>query len=107
MNTPAAGPPEPLRIVEDSACGTGESVPVFNCVVILRRDETGRIHARVASLANIVVEGTVERDVLLAITRKFKSRIQECLRDNISIPWTDPPEQATVGEIERFIPVHL
>lgn len=97
----------PLPVVTDSSCGTGP-VPVFNCVVILRREKaTGQISARVANLAGLSAEGATERDVLLSITRQFKSVILERTAEAKPIPWLDPPEQPAEGECQRFIPVHL
>ena len=99
----------PLPVVTDSSCGTGPgTVPVFNCVVILRRDEsTGRISGRVANLDGIAAEGHSERDVLLSITKQFKAAVRELTADGKPIPWLDPPQRAAAGEFERFVPVHL
>ena len=92
-----------------SSCGTGgDSVPVFSCSVILRRDATsGRISARVANLAGITAEGNAERELLILLTQRFKVLVQECLQHNRDIPWLDPPETPLLGEQQRFVPVHL
>lgn len=98
----------PLPVVTDSSCGTGPgTVPVFNCMVILRRDEqTGRLSGRVTNLAGITAEGHSERDVLLSLTKQFKTVVGKLTADGKPIPWIDTP-RACAGEVERFVPVHL
>ncbi len=98
-----------LPQVNESSCGTGgASVPVFSCIVILNRDATtNRLTARVANLTGITADGTSERELLMLLTKQFKSTIQGCLRGNRPIPWIDPPELPQPGEQQRFIPVHL
>jgi hypothetical protein len=93
----------------ESTCGTGgDSVPVFNCIVILTRDaESGRLRARVANLPGINAEGNAERELLMLLTKRFKAFVQECLQQNRRIPWIDPPDLPLAGEQQRFIPVHL
>ena len=107
MNSPEPIRPDSLQIVTESSCGASPAVPVFNCVVFLRKNESGRLFARVANLQHIEVEGTVERDVLFSVTRQFKSRLREYLSRNEPIPWIDPIPIAAMGEYERFIPIHL
>lgn len=101
--------PKFLPQAKDSSCGTGgASVPVFNCIVILNRDTTtDRLTARVANLTGITAEGNAERELLMLLTKRFKSYVQECLQSNRAIPWIDPPESPEPGEQQRFIPVHL
>ncbi len=89
------------------SAGDCTPVPVFNCPVLLRRSPDGRLIGRVASLPDIEVDGTTERDVLIRITRRFRCRIQDCLDRSISIPWIDPPQEPQPGEQQRFVPVHL
>jgi hypothetical protein len=93
----------------ESTCGTGgASVPVFNCIVILNRDAaTSRLSARVANLTGITAEGNAERELLMLLTKRFKTVVQDCVHNNRQIPWIDPPESPQVGEQQRFIPVHL
>ena len=98
---------EQLPILPESSCGGSSSVPVFNCIVILRRDPGGRLHGRVANLPNIEAEGTVERDVLFSITRQFRSAIDSWIKSEQAIPWLEPTAKAGPGEFERFIPIHL
>jgi hypothetical protein len=101
--------PSPLPLVNESSCGSGSSsVPVFNCIVILRSDpNTGKIQGRSANLPDITAEDTTERQVLMKITRRFKTIVQEHTGSNTPVPWREPPERAAAGEVERFIPVHL
>ena len=92
-----------------SSCGTGgDSVPVFNCSVILTRNATnGRISGRVANIAGITAEGNAERELLILLTKRFKMLVQECLQQSRDIPWINPTETPLPGEQQRFIPVHL
>lgn len=101
--------PTPLPLVTESSCGSGSgAVPVFSCNIILRHDPvTGRYLARSANLPGITAEESSERQALMLITRRFKALIQDLLTRQQPIPWLDPPERAGVGEVERFIPVHL
>lgn len=98
-----------LPQAHDSSCGTGgASVPVFNCTVILNRDATtNRLTARVANLAGITAEGHAERELLMLLTKRFKTFVQDCMQSNRPIPWIDPPDSPQPGEQQRFIPVHL
>ena len=57
--------------------------------------------------AKISAEGNTERDVLLQLTKRFKSIVQEFSQKQQSIPWIDPPEAPRPGEMQRFIPIHL
>lgn len=98
-----------LPQASESSCGTGgASVPVFNCIVILTRDTaTGKMSARVANMAGITAEGNAERELLMLLTKRFKTLLQDCLQNNREIPWIDPAEAPLPGEQQRFIPVHL
>lgn len=102
-------PESSLPLVTESSCGsTPDAVPVFNCIVIVGVEpETGRIAGRSANLPDIMVTGTSEREVLMAITRRFKAVIQQHLSENEAIPWKNPPDAPGPNESERFIPVHL
>jgi hypothetical protein len=101
--------PFSLPHLPDSSCaGTTGSVPVYNCVVILRvNPESQRLTASVANLPGLTAEGTSERDLLILLTKRFKAVIQDCLRRNDAIPWIDPAVEPVDGEQQRFIPVHL
>ena len=98
-----------LNQLPDSTCGTGTgTVPVFNCIVILSPDvATTRLKGRIANLADISAEGSTEREVLMALTKRFKSIVQDCAQNQRAIPWIEPPEQPAPGEMQRFIPIHL
>ena len=101
--------PTPLPLATVSSCGSAPgSVPVFNCVIILRTDrDTGRVFGRVANLPDISADGFTERDVLLVLTRRFKATVQEHLDSEQVVPWIEPPVRPGPGETERFVPVHL
>ncbi len=96
-------------LLPDSTCGGGPgSVPVFNCIVLLRRiEETGRLHGRIANLPDLSAEGNAERELLMVLTKRFKSVVQDHVQQQRAIPWIDPPESPAPGEQQRFIPVHL
>ena len=98
-----------LNQLPDSNCRTGtDSVPVFNCNVILSRDPvTARLKGRIANLADISAEANAERELLMALTKRFKAIVQDCVQNQRAIPWIDPPESPLPGEQQRFIPVHL
>ena len=95
--------PSPLPLISESDCNP---VPVFSCHVILTHVGDGQLSGRVANLDGIVVNGASERDVLKAIVREFKAVVQKYSETDTEVPWLDAaaPE---LGELERFIPVHL
>ena len=81
---------------------------MYNCIVLVKTDQqTGRVSGRVANLPEISATANSERDMLLAISRHFKSTVQQHLAANQPIPWREPAERPHEGESERFIPVHL
>lgn len=89
---------------------TGDSAPVvpaYTCKVYIRKNENGTVTGRVANLAGLEASGAGERDVLLKLTREFKSRISQILTDGEDIPWIDPPQPRQENEQMRSIPVHL
>ena len=96
---------EPLPQVSQSDCSP---VPVFNCQIILRREEADQqILGRVANLRGITAKGTTERDVLMQITKVFKAQVLALTEEKMPIPWVQPPEQPGPDEFERFVPIHL
>ena len=99
----------PLNQLPDSSCGsTPGSVPVFNCIVILQRDEqTGRVSGRVANLEGIAGEASGERELLFLLTRRFKDTIRQHSQNSQPIPWKTPADIPATGEQQRFIPIHL
>ena len=114
MNTPSntdsanSDNPNPLGITGDSK----PAVPVFSCIVYVCKTADGTISGRVANLAGgdageIRASGYSERDVLLKVTREFKSRISAMHGENHKIPWIDPPQPPLENEQVRFVPMHL
>ena len=83
------------------------SVPVFNCVVHLYRDDQGNFQGRVANLPELVCTAATERDLLAKIVKEFKRVIREYSEKNAPIPWVDPPKAKEPNEQSRLIPVHL
>jgi hypothetical protein len=96
-----------LPQLPDSSCGTGPgSVPVFNCIVLFRRDGD-RLLGRVANLPGLTAENCSERDLLKCLAARFREVVQDSVRLNRAIPWLDPPQAPGPGEQQRFIAVHL
>jgi len=99
----------PLNQLPDSSCGsTPDSVPVFNCIVILQRDElSGRVSGRVANLDGIAGDASGERELLFLLTRRFRDIIRQYSQNSQPIPWKIPADTPATGEQQRFIPIHL
>ena len=114
MNTPsstdsaASERPNSLGITGDAK----PTVPVFSCIVYVCKTADGTIRGRVANLAGddsgeISARGNSERDVLLNVTRDFKSRVLKMHGENQEIAWIDPPQPPLENEQVRLVPVHL
>jgi hypothetical protein len=94
-----------LPMISESSCG---DVPVFNCVVLIRHDaDSGQYSGRVANLEGITARGATERDVLFAVTRQFKQKVQERVRAGEKVCFITPPLLPESDEFERFVPIHL
>ena len=83
------------------------SVPVFTCLVYVRQNDDGMVTGRVANLTGIEASGSSERDVLVKVTREFKSRVFKMFEEGQEIPWVDPPQPPLENEQVRSVPVHL
>lgn len=81
-------------------------VPVFNCVVYVRKTDSGAV-LRVANLAGITEEASSERAGLAAVVSRFKQMTAEYLQGDGTIPWIEPIPDPEPDEQSRFIPVHL
>ena len=114
MNTPSSTDnaksdrPTPLGITGASR----PTVPVFSCIVYVCKTAGGMISGRVVNLSvgdsgEIRASGNSERDVLLKVTREFKSRVLKMHGENQEITWIDPPQPPLENEQVRFVPVHL
>jgi hypothetical protein len=114
MNTPSntdcsnSDNPKSLGITGDAK----PLVPVFSCIIYVCKAEDGTISGRVANLAGgdageIRASGNSERDVLLKVTREFKSRVSQLHGDLQEIPWIDPPQRPLENEQVRYVPIHL
>lgn len=85
-----------------------ESVPVFNCLVLVApRNEAGLVVARAANLAGFSAEGKSEREALQKFVPAFKTALAAFVAKGEPIPWLDPPEAPRPGEQQRWIAVHL
>ena len=87
--------------------GPAESIPVYNCPIIISRLDNGQLHGQVASLDGIESQATTEREVLEQIVSQFKKAIGRYLQAGVEIPWVDPARAPVSGQVERHIPVHL
>jgi len=85
---------------------TSQDIPTFNCLVYVCSVDGG-VRARVANLDGIEITASDERTALSKIVPAFKAKVEQILADHESIPWIDPPLQATGEEQTRFIPIHL
>lgn len=104
MSEPKAGNSRPsLEITGDSK----PSVPVFTCLVYIRKNEDGTLTGRVANFEGIEASGTSERFVLGSVTREFKSRILKMVELGQDISLNDSPDPPNENELVRSIPMHL
>jgi hypothetical protein len=92
-----------LEIAGDSK----PKVPVFTCIVYVRKHDDATVSGRVANLAGIEASGASERDVLGKLAREFKSRVRKMLEARQEIPWINPPQPPLENEQLRSIPTHL
>ena len=88
--------------------GPAESVPVFNCrVIVSPRDAAGQVTAQAAELEGLSAEGASEREALQKLVSLFKARLAELVAAQKEIPWIRPGLSAAPGQRELFIAVHL
>src|SRR5688500_19026143 len=85
-----------------------ESVPVFNCLVLVApRNSAGVVVVRAANLAGLCAEAPSEREALQKLVPAFKATLAEYHASGEPIPWLDPPQTPATGEQQRWIAVHL
>jgi len=97
--------PEPnprVRVI-----GEPQSVPVFNCRVIVSHDADGKFTARAAELVDLSATGDSQREVLQKLVTAFKAQIAAYVAAGEEIPWIKPGHQRQPEESELFIAVHL
>jgi hypothetical protein len=88
------------------------AVPAFSCIIYICKTADGTSSGRVANLRGrdadeIRASGNSERDVLLKVTREFKSRVSQLHGERQEIPWIDPPQPPLESEQVRYVPIHL
>ena len=83
------------------------NVPVFSCVIYIRKNEDGNVSGRVANLAGFSASGASERSVLSKISKEFKAQVMSLHQEGKTIPWIEPPLPPAADESVRSIPVHL
>lgn len=87
--------------------GEPQSVPVFNCRVIVSRDANGKFTARAAELADLSTSGASQREALQKLIPAFKSKMAAYVASGAEIPWIKPGDQPRPGETELYVAVHL
>lgn len=100
---PNSEQPNPLKISGDAK----PNVPMFSCTVYVSKNDAGQVSGRVANLDGIEASGNSERDVLLQISKEFKSQVRQMMEASEEIPWINPPLPKTETEQARTIPMHL
>lgn len=114
MNTQSSsqGPPSDSPSSLGNTGNLKPNVPVFTCIVYVCKMADGTISGRVANLAGsnaggIMATGNSERDVLMKVTREFKSCVLKLHEENEQISLLDPPPPPRENERMRSVPVHL
>ena len=87
--------------------GPAQSVPLFNCRVIVSRDAGGKVTATAAELADLSVAADSEREALQKLVPAFKRQMAEYVAAGTEIPWIKPGKSPAADERELFIAVHL
>lgn len=88
--------------------GEPESVPVFNCrVIVSPRDAAGKVVARAAELAELSAAGDTDREALQKVVAAFKAKVAAHVKAGEDIPWIRPGDTPHAGEREYFVAVHL
>lgn len=88
--------------------GEPESVPVFNCrVIVSPRDADGKVVARAAELAELLAAGETDREALQKVVAAFKAKMTAHVQAGEDIPWIRPGDTPQTGEREYFVAVHL
>ena len=88
--------------------GEPQSVPVFNCrVIVAPRDTAGKVVARAAELADLSASGDSDREALQKLVAAFKAKMAAHVAAGEAIPWIKPGEQPLPGQRELFVAVHL
>lgn len=86
--------------------GEPQSVPVFNCRVIVSRNGSQFV-ARAAELAALSTSGESQREALQKLVAAFKAQMTSYVSAGQEIPWVKPGQQVQPGETELFVAVHL
>jgi len=88
--------------------GKPQSVPVFNCrVIVAPRDAAGKIVARAAELVDLSASGDSDREALQKLVAAFKAKMAAHVAAGEEIPWIKPGAKPQPGERELFVAVHL
>ena len=88
--------------------GPPQSIPVFNCrVIVTRGTEPGTYIAQAAELADLAETALTEREALHKLVAQFKKQVAEYTANDQAIPWLKPGRVVQAGEKEFFIGVHL
>lgn len=87
----------------------GVAPPTYSCHVYVgpAADAPGIVRARIATLPEIVGEGSSERSALAAVVAAFKKYASAAIAGGTTIPWLPQPIPREDGEAERWLAVHL
>jgi hypothetical protein len=83
--------------------------PTYSCHVYVgpAADAPGIVRARIATLPEIIGEGSSERSALAAVVAAFKKYAAAAIAGGTEIPWLPQPIPREEGEAERWLAVHL
>lgn len=83
--------------------------PTYSCHVYVgpAADAPGIVRARIATLPEIIGEGSSERSALAAVVAAFKKYAAAAIAGGTAIPWLPQPIPRDDGEAERWLAVHL
>lgn len=83
--------------------------PTFSCHVYVGPavDAPGIVRARIATLPEIIGEGSSERSALAAVVAAFKKYAAGAIAGGTVIPFLPQPIPRGEGEAERWLAVHL
>jgi len=83
--------------------------PTYSCHVYVgpATDAPGIVRARIATLPEIIGEGSSERSALAAVVAAFKKYAAAAVAGGTEIPWLPQSIPREEGEAERWLAVHL
>lgn len=92
---------ERVRIISPA-----EAIPVYNCVVHLKKNVQMKVEARIANVDAELIVADSERDALKQAVEKFKQIVADLHSQGKEVSLRDP-DAAESDEQTRLIAVHL